>query len=231
MPFHHHKLFKKFDKKIKKIKKKVDKEIKKDVKKIKKKVDIIGKVKKKIKSRPVAYDKFIQKNSDWKLVNINICRVPIKKQIKQALNLLTSGNVDNIQEEYNYDSIFHLFGVLTFSNGEKLLIEKNEIAILKRHPKIPEKSECISRTVPDINFSNVLLDLEKDYKQFYFYSPHNHNCQKFLRAIANKMDIKDLDDFIFQFHGTKVLPKGGARKTAHTLTTTANIFQRYLLGN
>lgn len=213
MPFHHHKLLKKVGHKIGRVSKKV-----------------VKKIDKKLKSRPKAYKKFMKHKSKWEIVEIQICRQPIKEAIKKALDLITGGKVTEIQEKYNYDEIFHLYALIRFSNGKEYLIEKNQIPILRRSKKSDRGvGECQLRKVDNIKFSDAIKRAEK-HPKFYFYSSQKYNCQDFLTRIAHELDITDLDEFINQYEAKEILSNKGVRKAASGLTTIANAFDRYILG-
>lgn len=76
---------------------------------------------------PPAARKLIEKHKDEKIVEIVVCRLPIKSYLNTILNWVSAGRFEQNIKSLNYDSAFHLFAKMKTDKGTSLLFEKNQV--------------------------------------------------------------------------------------------------------
>jgi len=182
----------------------------------------------KLKSRPRKVDKFMQTQGKQRIKKIEICRTPVSSKIQSMLKLFSGKDIDAIKKQYDYDDLFHLYMIMHFANGQRYLIEKNEVVRIEKNPKVKKNATCKTKNVNAI-FNNVIVKSEQQYSNLYYYSANEDNCQKFIKTLANNMGVREFDSFIMQYHVKDILT-GKTRKASNFVTTLAASFKRYLLG-
>ena len=152
--------------------------------------------------------KVYKKYSNSPIQKITICRTPLDKKLGIALNVITLGQWQRAVANSGYDSLMHLFMVITLTNGVKILFEKNESVRLRLlNPKgdITSKTETMdvrgyganSLTLQQL-YENGLASMGNDV--FYTYKFDSLNCQHFINSIlgANNLLTEELNTFIMQ---------------------------------
>lgn len=147
-----------------------------------------------------------------------IRRAPIPGAIQGFVNFLSGGKVP-------YDTLFHLSIVGSFPDGQRLIIEKNEV--INMSMKIYKADGTEMMPVQDLNPKtlNEIMQNTKNFMgdKFIPYSAHDNNCQDFLLSLlhANGLNTNTINEFVKQ--DTAVVMKGNPylRKFANTLTDVA----------
>jgi len=170
--------------------------------------DIVQTTKELINGRddyPVEHQRIIDKYGDKKIIHIKIGRTPLPSILTKVLNVVSLGAFNKIIERSPYDDLFHLFCILTLSNGAtiKILLEKNEAINMKivssYNPKNAEYMDVGS--IPNITFNDLLNNARKiQGNNFFKYNATSNNCQDFIIAIlkGSSMLTSDLNKFIKQ---------------------------------
>lgn len=151
--------------------------------------------------RPKLVQALLQKYGDNRVVRVEVGRNPITPAFtKLAKRVLNAGEV---MKKYNYDQLFHLFMMFTLDNGKTYRIEKNATVNVGTIPQ-----EISSRIGPfevknPIKVREWISKAENTYgskDDFYKYSFHVHNCQKFVRHLLRALDISspEIDNFVVQ---------------------------------
>jgi hypothetical protein len=179
--------------------------------------------------------KTLDKYGTQRIVDMRVCRIPIRKELDYVLNAISLGKWTEARR--NYDELFHLFMEVELEDGTHVLIEKNEqvrittnvarqgvgvggkeeqyIIYLPNHDDIT-LIELIMRTLENIGGDN-----------FHIYNAFSFNCQRFLIDILSSNDLltPQLKHFIFQDIGEIVekLPEY-TQTIAKTVTNLMNIF-------
>lgn len=155
-----------------------------------------------IPTLPKVFRNTLKKYGASNITSIQVNRAPLAGVAEGLLTAITLGKWKQIRE--NYDDIYHLYALLKLSTGQTLLLEKNEIVVLKEGSPAPQKgnqsmavpigapiqlAEFINRTVKRMGLS--------DYTT---YSPFSLNCQNFLlnHLQANSIINPQLKEFIYQ---------------------------------
>ena len=188
--------------------------------------DFIGKkVTSYLGSRPKNINNFMEQKGDMKMISFNICREPIQSVIKEVANIGTFGKLKKHQQKLNYDDVFHLFLVITFENGEKYSIEKNENVTILKNPET-RSGEC--KTVHlrnQLTFNEVNIRAEKRYgDNYYRYDFVRFNCQNFLLNFTRQSGVNEFNNFIYQDFQSAISKP--LRNVGGSVTDLASIFDR-----
>lgn len=179
-------------------------------------------------SVPGSVKRMTRSHGDKKITSIDICRTPVLSKYQKALNLVTLGGVNAVKQKYSYDDIYHLFLVLTFENGDRYSIEKNQVVKIHKNPR--PGGECKSARTNGSTFANMMSQANIRHGDgFYRYSAHKNNCQAFVRAIANALGAQSFNSFISQ-NTDQLLPKGIVRSAVQLTTDTAGLAARAVGG-
>jgi hypothetical protein len=164
----------------------------------------------------------IAKYGNDHITKIIIDRTPVVGVLTSALNVISLGAFKKKMEEQDYDKVFHLRMDLTFENGKKLAVEKNEVINMYEDPKKLKGSEQIQIAVPSgLTLNQMLTGAQKiQGKKYFRYSAYNNNCQDFIVALMKAGGFGSQQDFNFVKQNAKALFKNDAftRKFANTVT-------------
>jgi len=181
-------------------------------------------------------NKILKKYGDKKIRAVRVGRRPINSMVEKAFNIISLGKWDQYRKQYYYDTLFHLFIIMTLEDGTKISLEKNSIVNMDvddsrcSQPDVAcEELEypANSLTVKEL----VMKPLERMGKESYFvYDPFKANCQIFVRGILETFGLynKRVHDFVYQELGEIIekLPfyvKYIAKKVTDADATVKNI--------
>ena len=157
--------------------------------------------------QPVAR-KVLEQYGDERITNIVVHREPIISAINKIINILSLGRQE-------FDTLFHLYMVVTTDKGTKILIEKNHVINITTDVRPPKKGdETLSIPVSKNVTLNQLMEATKKYmgSNFLRYSAREANCQDMINSIltANGLNSETAKKFILQTPEQifKHLPKG-----------------------
>ena len=135
--------------------------------------------------------------------SIELRRTPVPNAISMAMNVVSLGSFNKKMSRLPYDSLFHLFMVVSTDKSNKFLLEKNARINLER--KIPTLPNTTTMALPDIPNGltvNALIDNTQNAMKDKFlpYSPVNNNCQDFILAVlkANALATPEIENFVKQ---------------------------------
>lgn len=148
----------------------------------------------------------LKKVGDKYVKSITIGRTPVSGLLTGALDVFSLGKFKRRMEK-NFDELFHLFIIMTLEDGQKVLLEKNEVINMDLSPS--KKSDQESKEVINVPYEtiNVMLDNTKKYmgKKYFDYDASNNNCQDFIVAFFKSNNIGDESDITFIKQNTKQL--------------------------
>lgn len=173
--------------------------------------------------------KLISSYGNNKIKQITILRSPIQSVISTLMNAVSMGEFQKRLDKSPYDSLFHLFIVLTLDNGQRLLVEKNEVInISTKIPPYPDKDNIkMVQVQKDITLNTLLDNGEALGGDAYFkYNGYNKNCQDFITLLLKGSQIGDMNDYSFVKQDTKGLFKNQnfLRKIMNTTTEIGSRF-------
>lgn len=155
---------------------------------------------------PASQQRIINKYGEYRIKNIRVGRTPLPSIITKILNVVSLGAYNKLLKESPYDKLFHLFVVITLSNGTvvKILLEKNEALNMKvvsnYNPTGAEYME-VTNIPSDLTFSDLLNGARKRQGSNYFkYNALHNNCQDFIMDLLKGSSISNnnLQNFIKQ---------------------------------
>ena len=134
------------------------------------------------------------------ITSLQIGRTPVPSAISSAMNAVSLGGFNKVFKSLPFDTLFHLFLIITTDKG-KFLLEKNERINVSKN--IPSKDLQVKDVVIPNNLSvNELIDTTQKYMGVNFlpYDPANQNCQDFISSVlrANNISTPDLLSFVKQ---------------------------------
>lgn len=153
---------------------------------------------------PADQKKLLEKYGSNNITHITIGRSPLPTFINTALNVLTLGAFQKILQKSPYDKLYHLFSIITLSNGVKILLEKNQAINMKvvssYNPKNTDYVE-VSNIPAGLTFQTLMDNTRKTLgSKFFNYDAIKNNCQLFIKTMLSSNGIltKQSQDFIEQ---------------------------------
>ena len=151
-------------------------------------------------------NKILKKYGDEPIRALRVGRRPINSMVEKAFNIISIGKWDQYRKQYYYDTLFHLFIIITLNDGTKLALEKNSIVNMNVADSRCSESgvDCEELEYPANSLTVkelVMKPLERMGKEKYFiYHPFEKNCQIFVRGILETFGLynKKVHDFVYQ---------------------------------
>lgn len=151
--------------------------------------------------------KFITLHRNDKVVSIHICRVPVLSSIQKILNAISLGDFYRKIKKYNYDSLFHLYCIITVSSShdsvlETIVMEKNHVVEIKVYDRNISEGQCMNVPLNGLNvdFSTLITKAEQFQGDDFWIWTYSNNCQVFVQSIlkANNLLNPQLEKFVVQ---------------------------------
>lgn len=176
------------------------------------------KINKKLESRPRAVNDWLKRYGIKNVTAVEVCRQPVSSIYQTVLNFLSRGTWEEAMKKYNYDDIFHLWAVLTLSDGSRWRIEKNQRVKIKRYsPR--NVQECRGPRATNTPLTTFIERGESSGRYFWRYNPDTYNCQHFIRTLLNRNGIGSFNSFVSQ--NTRELMGPGTKKIAQAVSDIA----------
>ena len=173
---------------------------------------------------PPAVERFIKKHGGETISSVVICRSKVPAAITATLKVLST---------VPYDSLFHLFLLITTNAGTTFILEKNErILISKTIPKNIEKklpmSELNGKVVEDVFYGTRVYMGDR----FLPYNASSNNCQNFILSIlhSQKINKPEYNTFIKQDTSAIFEGKDGLRKVANSAVKAGKVANMLMAG-
>jgi hypothetical protein len=185
---------------------------------------------------------FIVKYAKYNVVNIEVCREPVKEGVQIMMNLLSGGRLTDRMKEQGIPSIFHLFlnvTIMNFNTGDmvQFCIEKNDVVEIK---PLRDKSNMQCKHVNlknEITFGKFMNDAINIHPKlckspFWTYDASNNNCQIFVLSLLEGSDLATFEiiDFIDQDAEQMLQGLGFAKDVSRKLTDLAANFRQFIYG-
>ena len=148
----------------------------------------------------------LKKHGDKKIRAIRIGRRPINSRVEKAFNLISLGKWEKYRKQYYYDTLFHLFLIITLEDGMVISFEKNSIVTMTENDgRCSMKDvECLELEYPADSITVrelVEKPLERIGKDKYFvYHPFERNCQIFIGDVLKTFNLysSKAKEFVYQ---------------------------------
>ena len=152
---------------------------------------------------PSSIERLMEKNRDKVISKITIFRLPLQKELTQALNLLTDNSVKQFLKKNDIDALYHL-GVFLETNDGDFVYDKqanfNFIEAPKGFLKQPKMETSPVSNLPDNLTIGQMFDAGKKRmgSKFYYYSALKYNCQYFIKESLEAVNADFDVDFVMQ---------------------------------
>jgi hypothetical protein len=138
---------------------------------------------------------------DENIDKITVHRTPLSQALKFLLNITSLGQFEKKLQNSPYDTLYHLFMVISTSRGN-FVIEKNEVIQIYKFSKLGKGTESLNVPITDVITLNDLLENTRASMgdKFFSYKGQDNNCQYFINSIlvSNKLNTDPLETFILQ---------------------------------
>lgn len=143
----------------------------------------------------------INRIGDENINNITVHRTPLSKVLKFLLNITSMGQFEKKLENSPYDTLYHLFLVISTNRGN-YIIEKNEVIQVYKFSKLGKDTESLDVPITSgLNLNDLLENTKQSMgDKFYTYKGQDNNCQYFINSflVSNKLNSDALETFILQ---------------------------------
>lgn len=147
-----------------------------------------------------AVRKVLEQYGNEPIKSILVCRNPVSEFVKTGLDVLSYGQFKKRLANQPYDTIYHLFTLITLEDGTVLTLDKQSQITLTVGAKPYKDSIAVS---PPFTTLNTMLDNTRKAmgdKDFFGYDSLANNCQNFLFKFfrSNGKLTPELKTFIVQ---------------------------------
>lgn len=143
----------------------------------------------------------INRIGDENINKITVHRTPLSKVLKFLLNITSMGQFEKKMENSPYDTLYHLFMVISTNRGN-YVIEKNEVIQIYKFSKLGKNTESLDVPITSgLNLNDLLENTKQSMgDKFYTYKGQDNNCQYFINSflVSNKLNTDPLETFILQ---------------------------------
>jgi len=203
----------------------------------------VGSLFKHPENKPIAkVVNFIERYGNYTVVNIDVCREPVKEGIQIMMNLMSGGVLSKRMKENGIPNIFHLFmnmTIMNFDTGDmvQFCIEKNDIVEIKSIKEI-NTMQCIhinlDKEIIFKDFINnaVVIHPKLCKSPFWVYDSATNNCQIFVLSLleGNNLSTIEAIDFIDQDANQLLQGLGFAKDVSRKITDMAANVRQFIYG-
>ena len=130
-----------------------------------------------------AVRRFTEQNGDAKITSIVVCRKPIVPAIERLASVVSGGRWDTNKKNLQYDSMFHLFLVMSLDNGRTIKLEKNHVVEISTNTATGQ--DVVNAPAPrSITWRDMLAAAERaagGAEKLWVYDAVTQNCQWFAK--------------------------------------------------
>ena len=168
----------------------------------------------------------INRIGDENIDKITVHRTPLSTALKLLLNITSMGQFEKKLQNSPYDTLYHLFMVISTSRGN-YVIEKNEVIQIYKFSKLGKGTESLNVPITDVITLNDLLENTQASMgdKFFSYKGQDNNCQYFINSIlvSNKLNSDPLETFILQDVRSLFQNNEKFRKIVNTTTDVGGV--------
>lgn len=193
--------------------------------------DAIGSLFKTPENKPLPeVANFINKYTNYTVVNIDVCKTPVVSTVKLLMNILSGGELESRMKKRNIPDLFHLFMNITLLNFEtgdmvQFRIEKDEVVKINKIRE-NEIANCLHVNLKkEITFRDFINNAINIHPQlcnspFWIYDSAKGNCQLFVQSFiyGNDLDTDEMEIFVNQKADELLEGLGFAKNTSRKLT-------------
>lgn len=176
---------------------------------------------------PTDVQRLLEKNRDKIISKITIFRLPLQKELTQALNALTDNSVKQFLKKNDIDKLYHLGVFLETDGGDFVYDKQANFSFVEAPKKFLKQPKLETSPVSNLPANLTIGEMfdagrKRMGSKFYYYSALKYNCQFFIKesleAIGAEFDVnfvmQDLTNLVKRIPAWK-------RKFSVALTTFA----------
>ena len=166
----------------------------------------------------------VDKFGDRTISSITVCRSPVSVGfVVKTFDLI---------KDKPYKDLFHLYMVVTFTDGKKIVCEKNEVINLSKNiPKETNETEKMPvRVTSGLTLNTMLNNAMQSMgeNKYFTYNAINNNCQNYLLALITSSNMATGEATTFIKQDVKGLLGRTAKKGVNALTNLAGTFNTFV---
>lgn len=176
--------------------------------------------------------KTLAQYGNMNLESVQVCREPIQSGISFALNAMSFGRFNREMAANGYDKMFHLFMSIKLLGGPTVLMERNEVIVIKTSDKKGVEQINVPLNGAPLRLNGIWEKaLQAVGTRIYEYDPIQNNCQRFVFDVlaANSLMTPAIQTFTMQ-KADNLLPMY-AQKFGRWTTDMAAKFNHVLFGH
>ena len=177
--------------------------------------------------------KLLEAHGRATLKSITVYREPVKSTLTNLLNAISLGTFSQGQKDQGYDKFFHLFAIISLSDGFTFKIEKNQSINIVDNPPTPSIAPGGGQmSIPNVASQNIPLvtfiesAVRQEGNDFYRYDAFGANCQKFILGLLSASGLADGESKSFILQNVQAIAAnmpGYVRPGAKALTDIAGV--------
>jgi hypothetical protein len=130
--------------------------------------------------------KLIVEHGNASITGILVCRDEVQAYVQKLLDLISAGKFSEAKQMYSYDKLFHLYAIITLSDGYRFQTEKNPYPTVRAVQKNSTDGFIavpITKTITVKDFFNRAMTSQG--KNFFDYQPFLNNCQHYIDSLIS----------------------------------------------
>jgi hypothetical protein len=183
----------------------------------------------KLRARPKILNDLLTIKGNVKIIKVSVCRKELSYKIRWLMDTFTFGELKKRMKKFNFDKLYHLYLKVYLEDGTVFGIEKNERVKIFEFGILQSdfQAECKSSKMNVSLLKFIENGEKKGGKEFYRYSAHKNNCQKFANDLLLANGV-NLSKFIMQ--DVEILLTGRYKSIFQGITDFAGLSKYVIQG-
>ena len=154
---------------------------------------------------PTNVERLLEKNKDKFISKITIFRLPLQKELTQALNLLTDNSVKKfLKKNEEHDRLFHLGMFIETTDNKMYVLDKQQnMAFVVAKKTFLKQKDMETSPVSNLPAGLTIGGLfdagrKKMGSKYYTYNALSNNCQRFVAENLDSINASYDRDWVVQ---------------------------------
>ena len=154
---------------------------------------------------PTNVERLLEKNKDKFISKITIFRLPLQKELTQALNLLTDNSVKKfLKKNEEHDRLFHLGMFIETTDNKMYVLDKQQnMAFVVAKKTFLKQKDMETSPVSNLPAGLTIGGLfdagrKKMGSKYYTYNALSNNCQRFVAENLDSINASFDRDWVVQ---------------------------------
>ena len=162
---------------------------------------------------------WLDKFGDFEITDITVCKKPVETMVSSVLNWISGGKLKENMKRMSYESLMHLYCIVSLKDGPTVKIEKNQVIEIKPSTDMG-KEKLKTSAGSTVQARMAAGERKQGVDAFWKYDAVRANCQDFTLAFLGETS-PDVRAFIKQDVGETLKDMGYFEKAAKVLTDVA----------